>query len=211
MPGSTPAFGWPYPLDSDPIAQGADAIGQFALGVDTSLFLTQNSRTESSTADQYPQGTSVMLITTGQSASWPDATALMGEGATVVTFRTGTRAMQFIFGGTSGGTQLYQRSLGWALSTWRPVVAPGLLLASAWGFVSSSPIAAANTTYALPITYPAGRFSAAPRVQITSNAANPLNYAVSTGAHTATGFQANIASTLSNTSLSFTWVAFLIA
>lgn len=147
--------------------------------VQTLYTLTPGSFTQSTAFTSYPQGTSRIYYTSANSTSWD----FSGEDGEVMTFVDGSDFARQTFTQHEGGSALpgvwvrtANSANGW--TDWRKAVFEdrtnndvGLPTAMASGTVTITPVA--DTPTSLGISFPAGRFSSAPNVQVTARTTVP--------------------------------------
>jgi hypothetical protein len=129
--GGTSTDGYPYPVPTDPVAQGADAIRALAEALNGRTFvsITANKPNAAAVATAYPVATSLMYLTSSeaQAGGWPSSTYSIVE-----TLRTAltTIAVQYVhvLNANGGPPTLYYRTGNTTVwSAWAPVY-----LSTAW-------------------------------------------------------------------------------
>lgn len=205
MPGATTNYGWPKPINSDPIAQGADTIGQALDKIDGQTMVPAGTFVSTTPYGSWPLGVSIMNVPDTASADaggWPNPVA---AGGIVTHIRQAGRGFQLYYTSTYAYYRVANSSGGGA---WVAIVGATIPTAFATGGVANAAITPGTVT-TIPITFPTGRFTSPPRVYLTLASLNPQNYApVSASAVTATGFNI-LAYSATASAISVNWQAVL--
>ena len=187
MASTTPIFKWAVPQSSDQIKDIWSIVSSAINGIENNMIVAADSKSVADTYDTYPLGMSVLQLTyTGATnGAWP-----LNSGAVVVTFRRsgGDAASQLWFKNDTAAPELRFRAgntNGW--SDWVVVGNTKLPDAVLTGQVTATPPTGGGTI-AIPVTFPSGYFSGAPRVYATINASTkPQESAASADGTSATG------------------------
>lgn len=152
----TPYLGYPFPVSSDLIADGAVNIEQAMEAVEDVEVVPSNSLAVAASWDSYPIGISMMQVT--NSSDWPSSGVVLS-----IRRQGGDQTHQY-WSGTSVANPYvafrYGSSGGW--SRW---IILGGIGSIQEGAVGTAEVAVkANTQKTVKVTYPSGRFSAPPRV-----------------------------------------------
>lgn len=187
MPGSTPVFGWPFPLPTDPIAQGAGVIGNQVQAAEAQVVLPPDSRNASNGVENYPLGISLMSITTANAAAggWPIASS-----AILLTARRpdGIAALQFWIQNVTGSPQIRFRIINnTGMSGWDTVAGRPVPDAMASNQITLTPPSGGGTVTGA-VVFPSGRFTAAPRLALAVMSTLPQNVSASATVPTNSGF-----------------------
>lgn len=188
MPGTTANLGWPKPLSGDPIAQGADTLGQALDKIDAQFYLPPDKFNGNEPMTSYPIGVSIMRVSQGDITvtGWPSSSS---AASAVVTLRAVSYAWQLFM----CGAQLWYRYLGSTAggtpTIWSALSGAGVPIAMVGGILTA-PFAgaAANTLVSVAVTYPAGRFASVPRNYLQLVSATPQQYFVSASGASTSGF-----------------------
>ncbi len=205
----TTTKGIPFPEDTDPVAQGAQAIKALANDLDFSKIvqLDPTKVVAASAATTYPMGLSAMTLSTANASAgnWPMATS-----SQLLNLRADAdgRCAQFLFRNSSADAsrQVYYRmgnSGGWA--GWIRVALGGLASGSV-----SLPLNTAQTAGAVAVTFPSGLFGSAPSVTVarstgTSFSALPQLYWAQS--ITVNGCQIGGIAAVTSSGVALTWIA----
>ena len=135
MPGSTTRFGWPFPLPTDLIANGASTIGQMAQAIENQITLADNAFAAGDLIGGYPLGWSMMTVTAPASAGgWPTPNT---GAAIVLTFRGSGVGFQFYLSSASLPYGYQMRWIGsGSASAWVPV--NGIIPQDTWAAAEPS-------------------------------------------------------------------------
>jgi hypothetical protein len=199
MPGSTTNFGWPKPLATDLIAQGADTIGTALDRIDGQLMVPADTYTADAAFTSWPLGISIMLVA-GTTGNWP--ANLPGQ---VITYRQSGRGNQFYM--TTAPTSLYWRWYGATPGPWIQIAGGTVPTAFATGGVANATVTP-NVLNQIPVTFPANRFATTPRLSLTLNVTNPQNWFMGFSPISTTGFTVTCFHPTA-TAVSFHWIAAL--
>lgn len=188
----TPLLGLtiPNPDGSDDAGQWPGISGQGLIDLENTLDLATDSKSSSDLTNAWPKGMSVMGVTpTGASSgNWPVST-----GGLVLTARRPSDATiyQLFFSGSNVGLSVpvsiqVRLGTGAGWSSWRQIISPGTPTAVATGQVTGTAPAAGGTV-AMNVTFPAGRFTAAPKVTVSVQSSLPSQVSCGYGGVSATG------------------------
>jgi hypothetical protein len=189
MPGTTTNFGWPKPLSTDLIAQGADTIGQALDRADAQFFVPVDTYTADTVWSSWPLGISIMRNAVASAGNWPTAG---GTSGTVITMRTNVAAHQFYM--TGSPISLFWRWYGSTPGPWQWIAGAPVPTASAAGNVV--PTLTANQVTAVVVTFPANRFTSNPRTFTQLLSATPQNQAIGTAGLSTSSITLNVWSTV---------------
>lgn len=168
MTGSTSIFHWPYPLPAEPFAAGAEVIGSLAKAIEAQMVVSTDSKSVSDPYDSYPLGQSLMMLTTAGSTNggWPGP----ASGFLLSLRRSGGDATAQIFIKNTVSAPFAQLRVGNAngWSSWVTLGNTKLPDAVLTGQVSATPPTGGGVV-AVPVTFPNGYFSGAPRVLVSVN------------------------------------------
>lgn len=201
MPGSSASFGWPFPLPTDRLADGAAVIGSFVQALD-GMIIPGSSKPASDLQPTYPLGFSTMAV----SAPWAPTGGWMGMGQ-VITFRRGGGdwALQLFVLNSITAPRLYMRhGSNGAWSGWHTVAGNPLPDAMAANNVVITP--AANSTASAAVVFPSNRFTDNPRITATPLTTTPNSAATGVNNVTANGFTMYLYRTTA-TSTTIHWTA----
>jgi hypothetical protein len=201
MPGTTTNFGWPKPLSTDLIAQGADTIGQALDKADAQFMIPVDRYTADEPWTSYPIGISIMAVNTVAANNWPGTSAT----GSVITFKQASRAHQAFM--TASPVSYFWRWYGSTPGPWQTLVGASIPTAFATGGISGATVTP-NVVTAIPITFPANRFATPPRFSVTLNVTNPSGWFIAFNPISATGTTVNVFHATA-TSISFHWQAIL--
>ena len=175
--------------------------------------LVPGSFTQSTAFTSYPQGMSRLYYTTATSSAWA---AFAGTAGEVQTYREGTDFARQTFiqhsGGSSNSSGMMIRTAnsasGW--SAWNTLILDSrvskLASATASGKVAITPVA--NTPTFVTVTFPAGRFTAAPNVVVTAETSVPGTTVSGTGVLNVTATSCDVYVTRANTgATNVYWIA----
>lgn len=192
MTGTTSLIAWPYPTADDLIAEGAEAIEGLAEGIEAQFYLANNRFTPDDPWSGYPSGMSIMRVTSG---AWAGG-ATAGH---VVTYRgIGSNSnyvhqwfYRYSSGGTAVATSVRQGFVLNSVNTWTawlPTSGPSVPAAQAAGTITmampnTNPSQGAITA---TVSFPSGRFTAAPRVWLTYKTSLPKQVSVALGGSSTT-------------------------
>jgi hypothetical protein len=142
--GSTTPLGLPYPVPTDPVAQGASAIQALATALDPKVNNTLAVQQSSALLAAYPQGVSLFSLTGTQAAAdpgWP-----FGVSSHVWTLKAASdRAVQFWFRNSATQAEAWMRVVGASSnSPWARVAGDTYRIASA-----SATLNLSDSTYTL--------------------------------------------------------------
>lgn len=186
----TPIRGYTIPAEdgSDDIGEWPTIVAQGFIDVENGQFVAIGSKVASDAYNTWPVGISQMGLSAAQQTSggWPGS----GGGSSVWTMRRsdGNYTFQMFFqADTNNGPTVWTRvgtANGW--SPWKVVASPALPSAMASGTVTGTPPTGGGTV-AMPVVFPAGRFSGAPNVTVSVQSTLPGQCSCSYGGVTATG------------------------
>lgn len=178
---------------------------------ETVTILTPASFTDSTVPSSYPLGSSRLIYTTANSTNWN----FSGKAGEVLTYRDGTNFTKQTFTRLNGGggayTEIWTRTAsdasGWG--AWRRDAFEDQMTISAFGTINIVP-SAANVPTTGVVTFPVGRFSGIPNVQVSLKSTVPGSQVTGWGfsGESATGFTAYVTRT-NTTSTTLSWAAFL--
>lgn len=152
----TPYLGFPFPVSSDLIADGAVNIEQAVEAVEDVMVVPSNSLAVGASWDSYPIGMSMMQVT--NSSDWPSSGVVLS-----IRRQGGDQTHQY-WSGTSVSNPYVAFRYG-SVGGWSKWILLGGIGSIQEGAVGTAEVAVkANTTKTVKVTYPSGRFSAPPRV-----------------------------------------------
>lgn len=191
---------------SDPLEIWATIIGQGPIDIENHQYLVADSKQAADLPATWPKGFSVMVLTT-QGASdggWGKA-----NGMIFTVTDASSIAYQLYFSGTSIPSTWFRVGLRSGWSAWLLAAGTGLPTAMASGQITLIPPAGGGTVVGT-VLLPSGRFTSAPRIQLTAVTGVPRNVSVSLNATaTATQFQVALDRTDDAIGTSIQWTAVL--